>query len=137
MIGLNLFNSNEIASIVKGYEVSSIIYLAFSLLRLWILSEIISIINILLFKTINNRVVIILNVIFYILIAGTPYYSTMIINSIKDMPWFIGCHFFGYMYIYRSFFFELLCFVLYILVLIIITEILKIITLKYMKSVTK
>lgn len=134
LIGLNLFNEYSSSVVVMGYNISPWIYVIYIIIKFIILSSIISTISLYLFKIIDKKVVIILNIIFYIFIAATPYNDT-IIDSIINIPLFMGTYFCGA--VYSSFLFEILCFLLYSSVLIIIMKIMKNITLKRMKDVSK
>lgn len=134
LIGLNVFNEYSSSVVVMGYNMSPWIYVIYIIIKFIILSSIISTINLYLFKIIDKKVVIILNIIFYIFIATTPY-SDAIIDSIINIPLFMGTYFCGAMY--SSFLFEIFCFLLYSSVLIIIMEIMKNITLKRIKDVSK
>ena len=134
VIGLNIFNKYNSSVTVMGYNMSPWIYIIYMIIKFIILSSIISIITVLLFKILNKKIVIVLNIILYIFIAATPYSATTI-NSIINIPLFIGTYFMKAAY--SNFLFEILCFLLYSSVLIIIIEVVKNITLKRMKDVSQ
>lgn len=134
VIGLNIFNKYDSTVTVMGYNFSPWIYITYMIIKFIILSSIISIITVFLFKILNKRIVIILNIILYIFIAATPYSATTI-TSITNLPLFIGTYFMKTLY--SNFLFEILCFLLYDGVLFAIVEVMKNIVLKRMKDVSQ
>ena len=134
VIGLNIFNKYDSTVTVMGYNFSPWIYITYMIIKFIILSSIISIITVFLFKILNKRIVIILNIILYIFIAATPYSATTI-TSITNLPLFIGTYFMKTSY--SNFLFEILCFLLYGGILFVIVEVMKNIVLKRMKDVSQ
>lgn len=125
MIGLNLFNHHI-------FEINNFVYLIYIIIKLIILTQFISILNILLFKLVNNKVVILLNIIIYILTIASNI-SMKPIKTIFQMPLFIGAYF--KIQPYANFLFEILCFILFSSIIYILVLFLKKIVLKYMKGV--
>lgn len=132
MIGLNLFNQNTSNVLLKEYNIAGWIYIVFAIIKLIVMGEFISVFSVLLYKIINNKIVVILNIVLCILIMGNPF-SSDIISSIVQLPLFIGSYLIYQLY--SSFLFEILCFCLYFGILCIIFYILKYFVLKYMKDV--
>ena len=134
MIGLNLFNHNQTVPKFEIYTLQSNYYIIYIVIKLIILILVISIINVLLLKKFNNLIVISLNFVLYVLIAGFSK-SHILIQSIKQIPLFIGDYF--VINFYNSFIFEICIFLLYISIVYIIIYFFKKIVLKTMKDVGK
>lgn len=134
IIGLNLFNINSIIPKDEIYIIPSNYYIYFIIIKFVILSQIISLLNVVLLKMFDNKYVIIVNVIAYILIAGIGKQYT-IIDSIFQIPYFIGDYFL--INFYSSIYFEMLSLLLYTSLMMILIFILKKIALKTMKEVGK
>lgn len=134
IIGLNLFNVNSIIPKDEIYIIQSNYYIYFIIIKFIILSQIISLFNVILLKMFDNKYVIIINIVVYILIAGVGRQYT-IIDSIFQIPLFIGDYFL--INFYSSIYFEILCLLLFTSVMMILISILKKITLKKMKEVGK
>ncbi len=134
MIGLNIFNPNVIDSQLEIFTLPSQYYIIFTLFKFLILSQVITIINVLLLKIINKKVVVSLNIVLYVLIgfASTQYSN---INSIKQMPIFIGDYF--CVNLYSSFLFEMSCFLSYVSLLIIIAMFLNYIAKRKMRDISE
>lgn len=124
MIGLNLFNRHI-------FEINNFIYLGYAIIKMMILSQFISILNVLLLKLINNKIVMIVNIILYILTIGI---NVKPVNSISQIPLFIGNYF--KIQLYSNFLLEIICFLLFCSVLYILILIIKKITLKCMKDIS-
>lgn len=125
MIGLNLFNHHI-------FEVNNFIYLVYAIIKMIILSQFISVLNVLLLKLINNKIIIISNIIIYVLIISINI-SMSPVSSIFQIPLFIGSYF--KIQPYSNLLFEILCFLLFCSMLYILILIIKRIVLKYMKDV--
>lgn len=130
MICLNIFNITY--PNIKIYQFQSPVYLIYIIIRLIVISQLLSIINIYLFKLINNKLIIGLNIILYALIIIFPY-SRQMVDSLFNIPLFIGNYLTHTMY--SSFLFEVCCFLLYCGLLILLISFLNKITLKYMEKV--
>lgn len=132
MIGLNLFNQNQIVPKFEIYTIQSNYYVIFIIIKLILLILIISTINVLFFKKFNNLVVVSFNFVLYILIAGFSK-NFVLIQTIKQFPLFIGDYFL--INFYSSFAFEICIFMLYVFLLLIIINVVKKLIIKNMKDV--
>lgn len=135
LIGLNLFCMNEGISIMKNYNIPNLLYLVYSIIKLVIITQLISIINVLLLKILNNKFIVITNILMYILIAGLPISLNGEISTIIQLPLFFGIYL-RYQ-LYSSFIFEIVCFLLYSSILYVSIFILSKLVLKKMKAVIK
>lgn len=115
-IFLNFFGGVGQSFNIKNYHIFVEIYLAFCIIKFILLSAIISMINTCLLYASNNKIVIVLNIVLYcsIYIYNTYLYD---INSVLNMPLFIGSYFISLNVVYSSFLFEILCFMLYFCIL--------------------
>lgn len=127
MIGLNIFNSNKLMPSQEMFTIKSNYYIIYVIIKFLIFSQIISIINVLLLKMFNNKIIIILNFILYALIIAASK-NNLLIVSIKQIPLFIGDYLM--VNVYSSFLFEVCCFLLYISFLFIVLIILAKLVLK-------
>lgn len=135
IIGLNLFCPNDFTITLKSYNFPGWIYLLYMIIKLIILSTMINIINVCLLKIMNNKVVIFLNILLYIGIAGSPIYIFDVISTISQIPLFIGTYLKHQLY--SSFALEMSCFFLYVTFLYLVGLILKRLALRNMKRVVK
>ncbi len=132
MIGLNIFNPNTSLPDYEIFPIASKYYIIFVLFKFLILSQIITILNVLLLKIINKKIVIPINILLYVLIGfNSVQYSK--INAINQIPLFIGDYF--CFNIYNSFAFEISCFLLYASILFAGITILNSITKKRMRDI--
>lgn len=122
IIFLNLFNSNAPLYEVKNYHMNPWIYAVFVLIKFIILTQLITVINVLLIKLIDKKIVIIVNIILLFLIRLIPS-SNGVISSVVNMPLSIFDYFGQVKYI--SFIFEILCFVLYCVIILCVVQVLK------------
>lgn len=72
IIFLNLFNSNAPLYEVKNYHMNAWVYAVFVLIKFIILTQLITVINVLLIKLIDKKIVIIVNIILLFLIRLIP-----------------------------------------------------------------
>lgn len=116
MIFLNLFSTNNKTLQIKDYSIPIVMYLIYCLVKFLCLSEIMSVINICLFEKINTKIVGIANVVFTGMI---PLFSldSSNISSITKLPLSINAYLLSLGVTYSSFIFELLCFIIYFLIL--------------------
>ena len=135
VIGLNLFCENQVCSSVKNYSIPGFIYLIYANMKLIVIVIIVSNVNILLLKILNSKVITILNVLLYIIIAGMPISGGVVISEIWQLPLFIGSYL-KYQ-LYSTFSFEMICFILYISIQSIIITVLYNLVLKSMKAVIR
>ncbi len=116
MIALNLFLKSGLG-FQMNFELHchNFIYLIFIIIRLFCLMEIISICNVLLCRKLNSKIIIVLNVVLYGILFGSPYLLITPVDNIFSMPLFIG----NYLIItrYESFGLELFCTMIYIFIL--------------------
>ena len=117
---------------VKNYEMNAWIYFIFIILKFIFLTHLISSINVLLFKLFNTKMIVIINIIFYIFMMFKSF-TPKLVSSIIEIPLFIG-NYFGYQE-YSSFLFEVLCTILYCFILYVISLILTSIVLKQKKGI--
>lgn len=128
LIFLNVFNVYEPLAIVKNYHMNVWIYVIFTIFEFLILNQIISLINILLLKICNNKIVVFANIFLYFVLRIIPI-KTTVINNILALPLSLF-RYFGYQ-MYANFNLEIICFIVYCLLLIIIFHFLK---QKYLKN---
>lgn len=129
----NLLTNNLEFQMIENYNVNNLLYLSFLIIRNYFLMMIISIIDILLFKLFNSKIIVlILKFILLIMIILFPKTAVEIDNIIK-MPLFIG-DFLTITY-YNSFALEISATSVYIVTFIIIVDILKNIIYKNIKKV--
>lgn len=104
MIGLNLFCFGKFnIYVIEAYQIYNIIYLIFFLLRAYAIFSVMTTLNVLLLKVLNDKGVILLNILFAIGIIVIPSGG----DALTRMPFFIGS--FLTLQYFRSFFFEILC----------------------------
>lgn len=107
MIGLNFFCFGRFhIYVIEEYQIYNIIYLVFFLLRIYVIFLLMAALNVLLLKVLNDKGVILLNILFAIGIVVIPT-SGDVITSITKMPFFIGN--FLTPHLFHSFLFEILC----------------------------
>ena len=113
VIGLNLFASGgfEINHILD-YSISNLSYLFFYLSRLFFTFIIINMISVCLLKLINDKVVILLNLILSIVILVTPYKMRKVVDSLFEMYWIIADYL--RLHYYSTFRLEVLCSTIYV-----------------------
>lgn len=100
---------------VEFYKTFNLIYLIFMAIKIYILSNLLSLISILLFEIINEKIVYLLNLIIYSTTFLTYYESTSI-DSLLEIKLLLG----NYLMIlnYSSFIFEILLFIIYSLLIV-------------------
>lgn len=126
---LNIFNLTGVNYTMLFYEVSAIAYSVFTIIKFISINILILLLNIVLLKIFNNKIIIILNFILYASTLTLVFDSNNIINSIKDLPLFLG--FYMNLIYYSNFFIEITCFTTYLAILIFIYSILKFLVIKY------
>lgn len=123
IISLNLFPKTGFGfQYNESLHCHNFLYLIFIIIRLFFMTQIISIFSMLLCKIINNKIVIGLNIVLYGSFIACSYVNIIPINSIFRIPLYIG----NYLIVsrYESFGIELLCTITYISCLILIIYIL-------------
>lgn len=134
IIGLNVFcSSSSGIGVIEKYNMINWIYLIFYIIRSFVLIQIISVINILLLKIIDSKLLLLLNFLLYGIIISYPYAANIEINTAFNIPLFIGEYF--TLYKYEYFTLELLCSTLYIGLLILIIGLLFNVVERFMKQV--
>lgn len=133
IIGLNIFNSNTSLNAVNSQGIYIWGYLIYKIFKFIVILEIISIINAILLFIFGNKLVFILNLFMAILIVWVPYNQNGIIDSFTKVPLFIWQYFFSYRY--SNFPFEIVSFILYIIIIIIMVKILFNIIIKYTRKI--
>ncbi len=134
-IFINIFSKGINIEIMENYNIYNINYFIFILFRNYIILMIISIINIMLLKLFNKRIIVLIfDVILCGIILCIPY-NVEIIETVLKMPFFIG----DYLIIknYINFGLEIVITAIYIILLLIIVDICKNIFVKYIKQVGK
>lgn len=120
IICMNLFPKSGFGFIYnEQLHCHNFLYLIFTVVKLFCIVQILSIISILLCKIIDKKIVISLNIALYISFMVFDFLPISVINSISKMPVFVG----DYLRIlrYGSFHIEFTCTILYILFLLILT----------------
>lgn len=134
LIGLNIFaSSNFSISNVLNYSIPNIFYLLFYLLRMFLIFQIINVINVCLLKLINSKVVVFLNMLLCLLIIFNPYEPKKVISSVSNMFWIISEYL--RLHYYSGFILEVLCSTIYVSVLFLISYFLFIFTKNRMKRI--
>lgn len=117
-------------SFIEYYKIPFILYNCYSFIKYYIIINILILISICLYKCLNKFIgggilslIIILN--------GCWQYSSNVIATFSDFHLFYG--YYLYPFQYSSFIFEICCFSLEIIILLLILEIIKYINLKYKK----
>ena len=107
--------------LVKDYNIPICLYLLYCVIKFIILASIISKLNLYLLYKFNDKIIILLNIVLYccIYVASTFFYG---ISSITKIPLFIGAYLISLNTIYSSFFFEILCFFIYVMILYILVN---------------
>lgn len=132
IIGLNIFNENTDLFTVNSDGIHIWIYLIYKILKFIILLEIISVANTLILFVFNKKIVLLVNFCLCMLLVAVPYTQTGSIDSIVKIPLFIWQYFFTYKY--SNFIFEIVSFLLYIMIAIGILKLSTNLIIKYVKK---
>lgn len=132
IIFLNIFNTNLPLYEVKNYHMNAWIYAVFVIIKFIILTQLISLINTLLIKLVDKKIVVIINIILLYIIRAIPF-PNKVVSSVIDMPLSIFDYFGSTTY--TSFTLEILCLILFCFILLLISYILKTLYFKAKKGV--
>lgn len=132
LILLNLFGNNFSLSMFANYNILNIIYIIYILVRLLLLCGLLSVISVLFLLLINNKIVIIANLLLYGMIKEQPIRFNLR-ESLRDFTFWIG----NYVIpdIYSSFLLDICCTSLFLIIIIIIIIIIFNVALRNMKQV--
>jgi len=119
IIGLNLFvGSRFVVESFMNYLVPNILYVLFYLIRMFFLIQTVATISVLLFKLIDSKIVIIMNIVLWSSFLISPYKLNFRVNSLLDMFWNF-CEYFRVHY-YSGFGMEVLCSTIYVSALLLL-----------------
>lgn len=135
LIGLNIFNKFDISSVYYYYNLPSIVYIIYLLIKQIIIINFLSVIIILLAKIMNEKISFLIGIAICAFILSSSFDAGLVINSIFKLPLFIGSYLLSYNY--GSFVFEIICFIIYCLILYIFIIGLVKLAIKFMKAVIK
>ena len=117
LIFVNIFGGGTETLQIKSYTILPGIYLIFTFLKFIIIFIFITVINILLFKIINNKVLIILNILYYLSVNVVSLNFGKCVESIFDMHLSLNYYIYSLFIPYSNFLFEICCTCLYFFLL--------------------
>lgn len=132
LIMLNLINNNFIIEKFQYYSISNLTYIIYTLIRIFLLSQLLTTISILLFKLINHKIIIFMNLIIYGITMLTQVIEIPK-SSILDMSFWVGYYISPDLY--SSFMLEVSSTFLFLIIMLVLIIIIFDIDIKFMKQI--